>query len=206
MKRALRKLEDELDDAIFDLYELTEGERDLVRDACNVGLELFYRGVDSDALKSVEPAAVDEIGFGLASDLPKRGKWRNTLAGYLDAFLDVWNPELAPNGEFRWRIIRPADVPMLAIAFESESTSSRLPPPGGDDAYDWSSILERIDEDSRQPFGSRRIYLEGLARIVTEHDIVIIKRNERRLWTRSAAREDAEATLAQAMSRQKVVK
>ena len=206
MKRALRKLEEELDDAIFDLYELTEGERDLVRDACNVGLELFYRGVDSEALKSFEPAAADEIGCGRASDLPKRGKWRNTVAGYLDAFLDVWNPELEPNGEFRWRIIRPAGIPMLAIAFESEGTSSRLPPSSSDDAYSWSGILERIDNDNRQPFGSRRIYLEGLARIVTEHDIVIIKRNERRLWTRSAAREDAEATLAQVISRQEVAK
>jgi hypothetical protein len=132
--------------------------------------------------------------------------WRNTLAGYLDAFLDVWNGELEPDGEFRWRIIRPPKIPMLAIAFESESMSNRLPPPRNDDAYDWTRVLERIDEDSHQPFGSRRIYLEGLARIVSEHEVLIIKKNERRLWTRSAAREDAEATLAQAMLRQRLVK
>ena len=34
--------------------------------------------------------------------------------------------------------------------------------------------------------------------------IMLIKRNEKRLWTRSAAREDAEATLDQSMNRDKI--
>jgi hypothetical protein len=41
-----------------------------------------------------------------------------------------------------------------------------------------------------------------MIRAVTEHDIIVIKRNERRLWTRTAAREDAEATLFQVIKKQ----
>ncbi|GAJ20576.1 unnamed protein product [marine sediment metagenome] len=49
--------------------------------------------------------------------------------------------------------------------------------------------------------GSSRIYIEGLERSVTEEEILIIKRNENRLWTKSMAREDAEAMLVKAMNR-----
>jgi hypothetical protein len=38
-----------------------------------------------------------------------------------------------------------------------------------------------------------------MIRVVSDTQIIIIKRNEMRLWTRSMAREDAEATLLQAI-------
>ena len=49
----LTKLEGELDEAVFELYELAESERDLIRDMCRVGLDLLYRGMKSSALKPV---------------------------------------------------------------------------------------------------------------------------------------------------------
>jgi hypothetical protein len=52
-----------------------------------------------------------------------------------------------------------------------------------------------------QPFDARRIFIDGIMRIVTPTDIVIIKRNEQRFWTRSAARDDAEATMLRAMKK-----
>jgi hypothetical protein len=54
------------------------------------------------------------------------------------------------------------------------------------------------------PFGSQSIYIDGVVRAVSDEQIIIVKRNENRLWTRSIAREDAEATLVQAMNRQSV--
>lgn len=47
-----RAMQDELDEAIFDLYELSEPQRDLVRDLCQVTLPFFYEGTDSKATKS----------------------------------------------------------------------------------------------------------------------------------------------------------
>jgi hypothetical protein len=43
-------------------------------------------------------------------------------------------------------------------------------------------------------------------RAVSDEQIIIVKRNENRLWTRSMAREDAEATLVQAMNRESMGK
>ena len=43
-----------------------------------------------------------------------------------------------------------------------------------------------------------------MLRAVTDSAIIIVKRNEGRLWSATAAREDAEATIAQAMRLQQV--
>ncbi len=194
------RLEKELDEAIFDLYELTPDERDLILDMCSVGLDFFYQKRNSDAVKTAEPA---QTSIGRYSDLPPERDRQTGLEAYLAAFLDIWNRELAPNGEFRWRIIRPdRHSSMLAAVFESEEKNEPLPPPGEPDEAAWTQILTRLDDSSLHPFGSKRIYIDGLVRLVTKHDIVIIKRNERRLWTRTAAREDAEAAILQAVRKQ----
>jgi hypothetical protein len=43
--------------------------------------------------------------------------------------------------------------------------------------------------------GTSQILLEGIIQIVTESTIIIIKRNEKRLWTKSIAYEDAESAI-----------
>jgi len=54
----LRELEEKLDEAILDLYQLTHAERDLIRDKCTIGLDLFLsNGQKGKALgKVVQPA------------------------------------------------------------------------------------------------------------------------------------------------------
>ena len=49
----LPALERELEDAVFDLYQLNTAERDLVREMCTVGLDLFYRNQRSEAVNEV---------------------------------------------------------------------------------------------------------------------------------------------------------
>jgi len=50
------------------------------------------------------------------------------------------------------------------------------------------------------PCGSAGILVDTFYRYVGDHEIVILKRNERRFWTRTAAREDAEATMLRLMN------
>ena len=64
----------------------------------------------------------------------------------------------------------------------------------------WQKLLKRLGKDLQVPFHSDRIYIEGLVRAVSLSEIVIIKKNEGRFWTRSMAREDAEATLLKAIN------
>ena len=195
----LTSLERELDEAIFDLYELSEPERDLILDMCETGLEFFYRHCQSRAVQPVETYPIQSQGT--IQDLPQQRDTERGMEGYLYAFLDMWNDELEPDGEFRWQIIYPPHSPMLAVVFTTQYKGSSLPQMTSPDK-EWAKVLEKIEKTSHQKI-SRNIYLDGMVKKVSDTDIFIIKRNERRLWTRSIAREDAEATLLQAIQLQK---
>ena len=108
----------------------------------------------------------------------------------------MWNDELEPGGEFRWRVIRPSKTPMMAVVFTTQDRGSPLPELMSPDK-EWSVVLKKIEKASKQRV-SQNIYIDGIVRRVTNTEIFIIKRNEQRFWTRSLAREDAEATLLQA--------
>ncbi len=199
----LHDLECELDEAVFDLYELTDAERDLVHDMCETGLDLFYNHVKSDAAKPVVPDRPSGR-TGTVADLPpdERG-----LEGYLRAFLETWNREVEPNGEFRWQVIRPGvQPPLLGIVFSTQYRDSPLSPVTGGDEAEWARLLRRLHEGLLTSWQQSRFYIDGLVRVVTDTDCIIIKRNERRHWTRSAAREDAEAALLRALQLQQATR
>jgi hypothetical protein len=203
----LPTLEEKLDEAILSLYELEEEEKDLVRDMCEVGLDLFYRGRESVAVSPLVGVA-GNILVGRRGDLARSRGRRKEIEDYLDTFLSLWEPELAKiGGRFRWRVIRPdGESPMLAVIFSTETEDEPLPDPTDSAQQAWHDVLAKLGEASLQPFEARRIYIDGMIRISTETDIIVIKRNERRLWTRTAAREDAEATLLQTMRLQMLAK
>lgn len=196
-------LEQELDMAIFDLYKLNSSERDLILDLRDVNLEFYYRGNKSIAAKSVERYPL--FPQGLIDDLPADRKQERGLEGYLYAFLKMWNQEIAPEGEFRWRVIRPPHIPMIAVVFTTQEVGDPLPAIGtADEQEEWDSVLDRCSEVLKQEV-SHHIYIDNMVRVVTDTEIYIIKRDERRLWTRSLAREDAEATLVQLMYLQELL-
>lgn len=196
----IAELESAVDEAVFDLYELTEAERDLVHDMTTTGLDLFYKHTESEAVK---PVGVPSRKYGVLADLPSQREASVTLSGYLHAFLKIWNRELEPDGEFRWQVIYPtANSPMVGVVFSTQYKNNPLPPPEKSHVTEWRQILRDLGESAIQPYGTRGVLTDGLVRSVSPTEIIIIKRNEQRLWTRSMAREDAEATLLQAMHRQ----
>jgi len=195
------EMEAELDEAIFDLYELTPAERDLVRDMCAYGIDLFYNAQKSHAVKAVD-FSYWLLRSGTVREIPKG---TSGLSPYLLGFLNSWNQQLAPEGEFHWRIIRPVgSASLLAACFTTQVRGAKSPPAQQRDEDAWSQALARIDANALTPHGSRRIFIDGLIRSVSDREIMIVKRNERGLWTASAGREDAEATLNQAIRMQEL--
>ncbi|MEN6370906.1 MAG: N-6 DNA methylase [Armatimonadota bacterium] len=188
-----------LDEAIFDLYELTEAERDLVRDMCITGFNLFYKNVTSEAIRPVNLGEEKKKRYGVIADLPSLCKKSVTISAYLRAFLRIWNQELEPDGEFRWQVIYPNNSPMIMVVFSTQYKDSPLHPPEEIHEVELMNTLQNLGKSAIQHYGSKGIYTDSLIRSVSPTRIIIIKRNEQRLWTRSMAREDAEATLLQAM-------
>ncbi len=197
------ELERELDEAIFDLYEMTDAERDLVRDMCETGLDLFYNHVKSDAARPVLPDRPSGR-TGTVADLPTD---EDGLEGYLRALLEMLNREVAPNGEFRWQVVRAsADAPLLGVVFSTQYKDTPLPSVTDSDAAEWARLLDRLNDGILTKWQQSRFYIDGLVREVADTDCIIIKRNERRHWTRTAAREDAEVALLQAVHLQRATR
>ena len=190
-----RGLELQLDDAIFELYGLGEAEIDLIRDMCQTNLEYYYSPDKSTACQPILSAPLKK-NYGTVKQLPKG------IGGYLGTFIKSWSPYLDENTQLHWCLhLPPKTDSMIAVVFSIRTKAAKPGNAQADDKDSWDSVLERMDSSLTHHFGSQRIYIEGLVRAVTEEEILIIKRNENRLWTRSMAREDVEATLVLAMNR-----
>ncbi|WP_417378358.1 HsdM family class I SAM-dependent methyltransferase [Gimesia sp.] len=195
----VRKLEYELDELVFDSYELGTMQRDLIRDMCRWGLNLFYRNAKSEAVQHLLiPKDFTAGKISILSSSPQR----NDIIDYVKTFGELWNQELGGHGEFAWHVVRPHQYsPMIALLLETIVSDREISTIAiGEDG--WNSVLSRLSKASLQHTGSRRLYVDGMVRVVGETEVLIIKRNERRQWTASMAREDAEATIKQAMQLQ----
>jgi hypothetical protein len=172
--------EAELDDAVFELYGLNEEQIDLVRELCDVTLPFYYKPIDSiGAMPAVEK-----------NDL----SW---IEKYVKIFCRRWNAYLGEDEEMRAKVHTAAHGNMVAVEFFSSDKGDHWDLEPKNDT--WGTNLEQIGKTLPQPLGVSQILLDGLVHVVSDTGIIIIKRNEKRFWTRSLAREDAEATICKRM-------
>ena len=123
---------------------------------------------------------------------------------YLRVFTEGWSAYLDEGVEMHWEAhLSPETGSMLAVVFSLHNGRVSHNTGSGDEST-WNHVLDRLDTALMHE-ASSRIYVDGLARAVTDDFIMVIKRNELRLWTKSMAREDVEATLVQAMHRNTTV-
>jgi hypothetical protein len=193
----LPELERQLDDAVFDLYSLSPAERDLIREMCDMGLDLFYRKENSEALRTVDRPQQDA---GTVATLKQTG---DGLPSYLRTFLKIWNAELEADSEFHWHVLSPpSGAPLIAVSFTAHYKSDAASRLNSDEAQAWREVLATLDRVSLSPVERSRIFVDSFFRYVSDTEILFIKRNERRFWSRTAAREDAESALTFLMNNQ----
>lgn len=192
----VEELEQQLDEIIFDIYELNQAERDLVKDMCMIGLDFLYNGQLSHA---AHPISVPIKTRGTESDVSRA---RTGFGAYLRTFLGIWRRDLEVNSKLTWEILHPgADSQIVALYITDNERSSPVSARGGISSPD---ILNLLNENARHMEGSRRIFIDTFIRTIANNEIMLVKRNELRFWTQTAAREDAEATQLQAIQLQEL--
>lgn len=170
----------ELDEAVFDLYGFTEDQRDLIRDCCEVTLPFFYQPYTS---VGAMPAV--------------KGNDTSWINNYAKRFAHRWQPYLNQDEILRANLHIGASGNMVAMEFYPADLGDKWELAPKTDS--WGHILEEIGKSLPRPMGTSQILLDGIVHVVTDNSIIVIKRNEKRFWTRSLAREDAESTLAKRM-------
>lgn len=175
-----REWEAELDEAVFDLYDFTEDQQDLIRDCCEVTLPFFYQPYTS---VGAMPAV--------------KGNDTSWLKNYADRFAQRWQPYLDQDEVLRANLHIGASGNMVAMEFYPADLGDKWDIDPKIDT--WGHILEEIGKSLPRPMGTSQILLDGIVHVVTDNSIIVIKRNEKRFWTRSLACEDAESTLTKRM-------
>ena len=195
--RLLPELEQELNAAVFDLYELNMAQRDIIRELCSTGLDLFYNNQHSCAL--AETARPDRH-FGTLTDVSdaERG-----LSAYLRVFMESWKREVDDEGELFWKVLSPPSrAPLLAVSFSMSGNERIQASPN--EHEEWYDVLEQLQQSSRLMTGASRVFLDTFFRYVGNEELLFVKRNEQRFWSRSAAREDVASTITHLMNRDDV--
>src|SRR5208282_596300 len=142
-------------------------ERDLVREMCAVGLDLFYRNQKSDAVREV---ARPRNSIGTMTDVSRS---KDGLSAYLRVFLECWNKELAPDGEFIWRVLSPPSrAPLLAVSFATHYKKEQVPSVEDTDADAWRNALTTLELDSLVPVKGSSIFVDTFFRHVSEREIL----------------------------------
>lgn len=119
------------------------------------------------------------------------------IEDYVYVFAKRWKPYLDEHLELRAEVYVGNRRGMIAIEFfPADKTDPWELNPKNDS---WQYILEQVGKALPQPMEISQILMDGIVYVVTDEAVTVIKRNEKHLWTRSLAREDAEATLCKRM-------
>lgn len=174
---SLSNVLNEIDESAYELFDLSEAERDLVED--------FWR--------DQQKASLSALTVGGAED-------RDIFTRYANVFRSVWKPLLADTAELDAHFFSDSGARVIAAAFETRDPHEQVGTSTTSDA-DWSDVLARyaVALDRR---ADHRLLERGELRAVTDTAIIIVKRTERHFWSASAARRDAEATAAQLIASQ----
>lgn len=197
-----------LNENVYRLFGLRSLDTDLIDDFYEYTFDHYLWGSASRAKKRVQTQLTKHEGsIGDIPDVTHRSRYLE-LEAYLSSFLEIWNKQLEPvSGELHWLIIRSngrslskSYPPFLAAVFTTQFKSDRESSEFSK-AYsnEWQIVMNQLASELRQPI-SKKIYVDGMVRAVSDTSIVVIKRDESQFWTRSRAREDAEATMLQVMN------
>jgi len=166
----------ELDEAIFDLYELSQEQKDLVRDLCQVTLDFFYDGTSSQA------AGPPDMKY---------------LENYNDAFLEIWHERLTPKKkELESRIYAPFHGMLCGISYELKELGTAVSHKPVSKQSEWKRWFKRLNKILRKEY-SEGIYIDRILKVLDDSSMFIVKRAERHFWTKSQARQDASELLTE---------
>ena len=169
-----------LDDAVFELYEIDDLDRLVIRDGMERGKWQWEKG----RLMSAEPATPLE------------------LEAYADAFIAAVGAWLKATNRRRMRaelFQLPPSSPLRIIRFVLEDSRSRAVIQHTNVAGDLGPVLAAIGERLHVPLASTLVGQREL-RVHGDDEVIIIKPAARRFWAAAAALQDADAVVAESFA------
>lgn len=171
-------LQNELDERVFDLYQLTQNQRNLIKERCKWDIDLYYKGANSEGMKPIK--------------IPEQNK--NTeleksplLSEYLDTLKSKWKGFLRKYEFLTPTIYLSDNHSIICVIFELTHKKEEPTVFADLNLDEFDKLLQTKISD--------KIFSEGVLRRVTDAKITVVKKNRKMNWTKSEAVKDADATL-----------
>ncbi len=168
----------EMDDTVFEIFDLSSAERRLVEDLLATAVSYVHDGSDSPALDPPSP---------------------EDLYAYAEAFSSVLNQVLAEGDQSLSARPHLGDSPMFVVSFLIEKGRGGRTNVAVSDDPRLAQVLDKLSTSLWQREGVN-LYRRRHLRIFEDRAVHIVKPAEKRFWTRSAAFSDADETFAQVMA------
>jgi hypothetical protein len=170
-------LQQDLDEAVFDLYELDLPERALVQDMINFTVDLRVKRGKSAAL--LYPSHSDLRAYA------------ESLIGIIQPFLRTLNErDMVAN------VFDVGKAPLQVVRFSMLPAPGREPAVQTTQAGNLDAILRKIAGQLPAQIADR-VYTRRTLRIYTGNDLYVVKPAQLRYWSRSAGLNDADAIIAE---------
>ena len=153
---------------------VTSSERQIIEDLLNSTMDRHYRGLQANAF---EVPSADEL----------------TL--YAQAYADVFEKTTGGSRALA-SIVYQGVAPYRAVSFRLTPKGSRTRHPDIVSEPELDSLLVKLERIATEQHG-QSLYFRRNIKVFEPDAIHIVKPAERRFWTRSAAYNDADETIAQ---------
>ena len=164
----------ELDELVYRSYGVTSSEQQIVEDFLDTTMDRYYLGVQANAFEA-----------------PSVGELTLYAQAYADVFENTTGGSraLAP-------IVYQGAPPYRAVSFRLTPRDSRSRHPDIVSEPELDSLLMRLERIATEQH-AQSLYFRRNIKVYEPEVIHIVKPAERRFWTRSAAYNDADETIAQ---------
>ena len=164
----------ELDELVYRSYGVTQFEQHVIEDFLATAIDRHYRGLQADAFESP------------STDL---------LSRYAKAYSDVFEKTIGGSRALL-KTVYDGTPPYRAVSFHLAPRRSQGREPHIASEPELDSLLVRLERVATEEH-AQSLYFRRNIKVYEAEAIHIVKPAERRFWTRSAAYNDADETIAQ---------
>lgn len=179
--------EEAIAELVFDIYDLTSTERQLLQDTLDYGIEFFYWSKRKQR----------KFGGIKAVQHPDTGM----LKAYADTFIETVTALLRYQGQTLNALVYQDGTPLSVIGFELVSLADAKETQIVESKNALREILRRLDQMLLER-RTQALYMRRHVRIYDGTRLYLVRPSERRFWTRSQARVDADSIVVEWLSYQ----
>ena len=187
-QRNIQQREDAIAELVFDIYDLTPAERQLVRDTVDYGIGFFYWS----KRKRRKPRGAKAV----------QHPDTEVLKSYADTFVKTVKPLLRYQGQTLNALVYQDGAPLSVVAFELVNLADAQETQILESEGALRDVLRRLDRLLLER-RTDALYMRRHVRVYDGAWLYLVRPSERRFWTCSQALADADSVITEWLSHQR---